>query len=313
MSVRIIQPGLQTTVQSGARTGLRHLGVPASGAADPLSLALANHLLGNALSAPGLELTLSPVSLRFETAMDFALTGAMAEAELNDSSVGFHETLSADVGDVLSVNSFASGARVYIAFGGSVAADEILGSASTYLPAAIGGFHGRALRKDDLLEIRTNKSFANKIRTPIKFRLPLSRSWALRACRSGETSLLANQDSIFNINFVVGNRADRMGMVLQGTKIEIASDGRMPSAAVFPGTVQCPEDGQPYLLSVDAQTTGGYPRVAQVIRADRHLLGQIRPGDKVRLLLRDEAGAKDDLRAKIHYWEEWLPNVAQVM
>jgi allophanate hydrolase subunit 2 len=87
----------------------------------------------------------------------------------------------------------------------------------------------------------------------------------------------------------------------------------MPSAAVFPGTVQCPEDGQPYLLSVDAQTTGGYPRVAQIIRADRHLLGQIRPGDKLRLLLRDEAGANHDLRAKIHYWEEWLPNVAQVM
>jgi biotin-dependent carboxylase-like uncharacterized protein len=313
MSVRIIQPGLQTTVQSGARTGLRHLGVPASGAADPLSLALANHLLGNALSAPGLELTLSTVSLRFESAMDFALTGADAKAELNDSSVAFHETLSAAAGDILSVHSFASGARVYIAFGGSLAVDEILGSASTYLPAAIGGFQGRALRKDDLLEIRTNKSLVKKIRTPEKFRLPLSRSWALRACRSGETSLLANQDSIFDFNFVVGNRADRMGMVLQGSNIEINSDGRMPSAAVFPGTVQCPEDGQPYLLSVDAQTTGGYPRVAQVIRADRHLLGQIRPGDKVRLLLRDEAGAKNDLRAKIRYWKEWLPNVAQAI
>lgn len=313
MSLRIIQPGLQTTIQSGARTGLRYLGVPASGAADPLSLALANHLLGNALSAPGLELTLSTVSLRFETAMDFALTGAMAEAELNDSPVGFHETLSACVGDVLSVKSFDSGARVYVAFGGVLAADEILGSASTYLPAAIGGFHGRALRKDDLLEIRTNKSPANKIHTPEKFRLALSRSWALRACRSGETSLLANQDSIFDTNFVVGNRADRMGMALQGSNIEVTSDGRMPSAAVFPGTVQCPEDGQPYLLSVDAQTTGGYPRVAQVIRADRHLLGQIRPGDRVRLLLRDEAGAKDDLRAKIRYWKEWLPDVEQVM
>jgi biotin-dependent carboxylase-like uncharacterized protein len=313
MSLRIIQPGLQTTVQSGARTGLRHLGVPASGAADPLSLALANHLLGNALSAPGLELTLSTVSLRFETAMDFALTGAIAEAELNDSFVGFHETLSACVGDVLSVNSFASGARVYLAFGGSLAADEILGSASTYLPAAIGGFQGRALRKDDLLEIRANISTANKMCTPEKFRLAFSRSWALRACRSGETSLLANRDSIFDTNFVVGNRADRMGMALEGSNIEIVSDGRMPSAAVFPGTVQCPEDGQPYLLSVDAHTTGGYPRVAQVIRADRHLLGQIRPGDKVRLLLRDEAGAKDDLREKIRYWKEWLPDVEQVM
>jgi allophanate hydrolase subunit 2 len=85
------------------------------------------------------------------------------------------------------------------------------------------------------------------------------------------------------------------------------------TASVFPGTVQCSEDGQPFLLCVDAQTTGGYPRIAQVIRADRHMLGQLRPGDRVRLLRRDEQGAVDDLRAKISYWEVWLPGLSVVI
>ena len=139
------------------------------------------------------------------------------------------------------------------------------------------------------------------------------RSWALRACYAAETPLLADRDRIFDTNFAVGNRADRMGMMLDGAKTDVLSDGRMSSAPVFPGTVQCPEDGRLFMLSVDAQTTGGYPRVAQIIRADRHLLGQIRPGDKVRLLWRDEQCAIDEFRAKLDYWRAWLPDIPRVI
>jgi allophanate hydrolase subunit 2 len=87
----------------------------------------------------------------------------------------------------------------------------------------------------------------------------------------------------------------------------------MPSAPVFPGTVQCPESGSPYLLSVDAGTVGGYPRIAQIARADRHLMGQLRPGDHVRLLWRDEQSAVDELRAKIRYWRQWLGDIERVL
>jgi allophanate hydrolase subunit 2 len=87
----------------------------------------------------------------------------------------------------------------------------------------------------------------------------------------------------------------------------------MPSAGVFPGTVQCPEDGAPYILSVDAGTVGGYPRVAQVARADRHLLGQLKPGDHVRLLYREPDDAVAELRAKIDYWRDWLPDSAEII
>jgi biotin-dependent carboxylase-like uncharacterized protein len=313
VSLRVIKAGLQTTVQAGPRTGLRHQGVPACGAADPLSMALANKLLGNRYFAPALEITSSEASFGFESAVDFAMTGATGHAKLNGEAVEFHETLSAVAGDMLEVNSFEAGARAYLALGGGILADEILGSPSTYLPAALGGFKGRALRRDDRLQIRPHESGGEKLRTPDTFRPPMSQSWAIRACPSAETCLLADRDSVFDENWVVGTRADRMGMALQGGPLSVNSDGRMPSAPVFPGTVQCPEDGQPFLLSVDAQTTGGYPRIAQVIRADRHMLGQLRPGDRVRLLQRDEQGAADDLRAKIGYWEAWLPGVSSVI
>ena len=313
MTIRIIKAGLQTTIQSGPRTGLRHVGVPASGAADPLSLALANRLVGNQLLAPALEVTLSGLSLKFESALNFALTGAPSSAELNGVKVGYHETLSAAANDVLSIQPGTSGARIYIAFGGELLANEILGSASTYLPAALGGFEGRALQNDDRLTVRPSSVSVEVVRTPQEFRPPTSHSWALRACHGGEAALLVEQDSVFNTSFTVGNRADRMGMALEGDRVRVDSEGRMPSVPVFPGTVPCPQSGQLFLLSVDAQTTGGYPRVAQIVRADRHLLGQIRPGDKIQLLLRDEETAIRELREKIYYWKEWLPDIGTVL
>jgi allophanate hydrolase subunit 2 len=87
----------------------------------------------------------------------------------------------------------------------------------------------------------------------------------------------------------------------------------MPSAGVIPGTIQCPEDGAPYVLSVDAGTVGGYPRVAQVARVDRHVLGQLRPGDHVRLLRREPDEAARELRGKINYWREWLPQIGSIL
>jgi allophanate hydrolase subunit 2 len=104
-----------------------------------------------------------------------------------------------------------------------------------------------------------------------------------------------------------------MGLQFEGPVFQVGSGGRMDSAPVFPGTIQCPEDGRPFLLSIDAQTIGGYPRVAQVARIDRHLIGQLRPGDHVRLLWRDVDSAADELRAKIEYWQRWLPDIASVL
>lgn len=315
MSLRVLKPGLQTTVQGPPRIGYRHLGVPASGAADPLSLALANRLVGNALLAPALELCLVGPHLRFEGAVEFALAGAQADATLNNEPVAFHRTVAATAGDVLRIGNIEHGSRAYVACAGGVRGDSVFGSVSTYLPARIGGFSGRPLRSEDLIEIAEPKNVVDKHETPNAFRPRIGRRWALRTCRwHGAAALPASeQERLFTERWTVGRRADRMGLELEGAKLTVDSDGRLPSAAVFPGTIQCPEHGTPFLLSVDAQTTGGYARVAQVARVDRHLLGQLRPGDAVTFLPRTPDEATAELRAKHEAWREWLPGIEVVI
>ncbi|MGB5510597.1 MAG: biotin-dependent carboxyltransferase family protein [Woeseiaceae bacterium] len=313
MRITVLKPGLQTTLQSRPRIGLRHLGVPASGAADPLSLALANRLVANTWDAVALEVTLLGPTLRMNTDCAIAVVGASFDVMLNNVAMPLHETVFAAAGDVLSVGGCAKGARCYIAFSGGLGATEVLGSSSTYLTGELGGLQGRALQPGD--ELRVSPARVPGLSTPAGFRIPMSTSWALRVCESFETDRLTGEsrERLFESNWTVGRRSDRMGLKLDGARLDILSDGRMPSAAVFPGTVQCPENGAPFILSVDAGTVGGYPRVAQVVRADRHLLGQLKPGDHVRLLHRDMEVATRELRDKHDYWRGWITAIEQVI
>ena len=315
MSVTVLKPGLQTTVQAGPRLGKRHLGVPGSGAADLLSLALANRLVDNPVLAPALETTLTGLGLRFEANAFVAVTGARARIRINGERAKRHRTIRVRAGDELEIGPARACARNYLAFAGGIRVDSILGSESTYLPAAFGGFEGRVLQAGDTLQINTPATEPRLIKTPKEFRPPVVTSFALRACYGAEIELLDKEGrfDLFDTNFIVGNRADRMGLQLEGAVFQVASDGRLASAAVFPGTIQCPEDGRPFLLSVDAQTIGGYPRVAQVARVDRHLIGQLRPGNHVRLLWRDLDSAREELLAKHDYWRAWLPEIATVI
>lgn len=315
MSISVIEAGLQTTIQAAARRSQRHFGVPASGAADPLSLALANRLVGNDLLAPALEASLIGPTLCFEKATAFALTGGTAKASLRGEDVEFHTTIFARAGDELRVGSVEVAARVYIAVAGGLRADNVLGSKSTYMPAGFGGHQGRALVAGDTLIVEVESEISEGIETPEGFRPPITSRWAVRACRSAETHLLLDKQrgALFDTNWTIGRRADRMGMQMDGPRIKVSSDGRLPSAAVFPGTIQCPEDGVPFILGVDSGTTGGYPRIAQIARADRHLLGQMRPGDHVHFMPRQPQEAIDELQAKHDYWREWLPEIERVI
>lgn len=312
MTITVVKAGLQTTVQSRPRAGLRHQGVPGGGAADPLSLALANRLVGNPWDAPALEVTLMGPTLRFDSDCVLAMTGAQCDATLGGRQIARHETVFARAGDELRIGAAQVDVRMYIACAGGIEADNVLGSASTNLQAGFGGYAGRALRAGDVL--RFTGGDADLLQTPPEYRLPPSSSRALRTCVAAEAEWLdeASLGALFDTNWVIDRRADRMGLRLTGPALRVASAGRMPSAAVFPGTIQCPEDGAPYILSVDAGTVGGYPRIAQVARLDRHALGQLRPGDHVRLLRREHDEAVQELRDKVAYWSEWLPDAEQV-
>ncbi len=312
MTVRILKGGVQTTLQGPPRVGLRHLGVPASGGADRLSMALANKLVGNPAEATALETTLNGVTLEFRKAATFAITGATALVRVNGHEIEAHRSYAVRRGDVLDVGAAIRGARSYVAFAGRLRSDVVLGSDSTYIPAGLGGHCGRALIKGDELQIEHSRSVP-QLTTPDRFRPPMSSSWMLRATRSSETGHLRGASRLFGKKLRVGHRNDRMGIRLSGDTFTTDIEGDMPSVPVFPGIIQCPGDGSLYLLSVDAQTTGGYPRIAKVTRADMHLLGQLRPGDSMTLLERDDSVSARELREKLAYWKQWLPEIASVI
>ena len=307
VSIKILKAGPQTTIQAKPRKGTRHLGIPWSGAADPLSHALANRLVGNERFAPCLEISLGPFEAEIPAEISFALTGAPAPAMLRHRAVPFHATIRTSAPSILKVRPPKRGARLYLAFAGSLRAEAFLGSHSTYLPARFGGHEGRTLSPGDALEIDPLSTPLETVSTPQTLRPTFSNSWALRATPGPDSNAQSGQ-ALFGSRFVATNRADRTGIELDGVFPTLdASQSVRPSSGVWPGTLQLPKSGKGFLLLSDAQTTGGYPHILQVNRTDRHLMGQIRPKDGLQFLKRTPEQAAMELRAKTRMLQTWLP------
>lgn len=277
----ILKPGVETTVQDAGRPGLRHLGVAQSGAADRLSYALANAAIGNSWDAPALECAGTGPTLQFTEHTAFALGGAAMAATLNDMPVGLYTHVEAKPGDILKLGAARRGLRTYIAFAGGVAGKRDFDSVSTYPPAGLGGVDGRALIAGDKIASAGQPS-SQPILLP-SAAPTFAQDVFLRIVRGSEAQLFDPrvQRQFLSEPFIASRRGNRMGIELTGPSVEPPNDFSMLSSPVFPGTVQCPPSGEPFLLLVDAQTVGGYARVAQVIDADLHLTGQIRPGCRV--------------------------------
>ena len=312
--LRVIRPGLQATLQGSPRIGARQFGLPYSGPADALSMALANRLLDNAQDATCLEITYGGFAAAIEDDCSIAITGAVDQNSVSGRSVAAHETLNLRRGDELEISPPQHGARTYLAIGSGFRAKTEFGSTSTYLPAGFGGLDGRALEAGDVLQPCGQARSSNTRKTPHAIRPNFAGSFAIRACTSAETGLLhpLSLKALFNETFIAGRQGTRMGVSLTGHKLDLESDGLMKSAPVFPGTIQCPSSGMPIVLLCDAQTTGGYPRIAVIARCDRHLLGQIRPGDSIRLLPRTPGAAAQDHAEKQALLNNWLGTSDQI-
>lgn len=304
MTLRVLKPGPLATLQAAPRQGLRHQGIPASGPADPLSMALANRLAGNAPDATAIELTFGGAAFEFRKAAAFAITGAAAACTLSGRPAPQHETLMADPGDTLEIISASAGIRLYLAVAGGFAAARIFASTSTFLPAGIGGLDGRALRPGDEIEALPS-ALPPPVRTPEHLRPAMTHSHALR-CVTGP-DYPEGGDIVWRRTFHTSPRMDRTGIEMTGNWPPFSGSALKPSAALFPGAIQLTPSGTAFALLPDSQTTGGYPHILQVIRADRHLLGQIRPGNRVHFLKRSASEAYDELKAKAALFADWLP------
>ncbi len=307
MRISILRPGLLTTVQDLGRPAYQHLGIVVSGALDAVALRAANLLVGNDECAAGLEITLLGPTLRFEVGHLIALTGADLSPTLDGQPAPMHRPVAVRAGTVLAFGAARAGCRAYLAVAGGLAVPPVLGSRSTYLRAGLGGWHGRALRAGDELPVGAPTAAGQQLRqavvaaslatgcaapgwaaarwtpSPGLCRVPRPQP-IIRAVRGPEYEQFAgaSQQAFWREPFIITPAADRMGYRLRGPELRRKTDAELLSSAVTFGTVQVPPGGQPIALLADAQTTGGYPRLAQVITADFGTLAQARPGQALR-------------------------------
>jgi antagonist of KipI len=281
----VVTPGLFTTVQDLGRYGFQRYGVPVSGAMDVYAFAAANRLASNDVNAACLEITLTGPTLEFREDAQIAITGGAVTPTLNGEPVPCWQTLQVRRGDQLALGPLQSGCRAYLAVGGGIDAPLVLGSRSTYVRGGFGGFQGRRLRKGDVIAV-------NKPTSALRPRLSMPRELIPEYGREIAVEVVLGPQSDYFIEaglgtmlsevYSVTTESDRMGYRLTGPEIHGKDAGHMVSDAIPIGAVQVPRSGQPIIVMRDAQTTGGYPKLAVVTTPDVARLGQVRPNDRIR-------------------------------
>jgi biotin-dependent carboxylase-like uncharacterized protein len=290
--IRIVDPGPQTTVQDLGRVGHLRYGIPPSGPLDVRAFVIANRLVGNADGAAALEATVLGPRFTIETACAIAVTGADAPVTVNGAAAEAWTTLPLAAGDTVRIGAARAGVRVYVAFAGGLDVPPVLGSRATYLRGRLGGLQGRSLKRDDVL-----RSFP--VAPPPIRRLPESAIPPLE--REPEIRvILGPQSDRFTAEGIAAflggayemlPQSDRMGARLSGPRIAHARGHDIISDGIALGSVQVPGDGQPIVLLVDRQSTGGYTKVATVGSFDIGRIGQVKPGQRLRFLAVDVAEA----------------------
>jgi antagonist of KipI len=287
--IHVVAPGFLTTVQDLGRFGYAHFGISASGAADPVALRAGNLLVGNAENAPALEMTLTGGEFSFEGDAVIALTGADFA-----SSVVMWQPVEIRSGETVRCGPARNGARCYLSVRGGLDVPLVMGSASVHVMTGVGG---RPVRRGDVLPIGEGA-----VRRPRKAArgVPEHSGTANLRVTAGPQAVWFG-DELYGAGYRVSEESNRMGIRLQGPALP-SPGGHMITEGVPLGAVQAPPDGQPIVLFVEHQTTGGYPKPANVISADFWRLGQLRPRDEVSFERVTMEGALGLLRDQ----EEWL-------
>lgn len=282
---RVTRRGLFTTIQDLGRYGFQRFGVPVSGAMDVHAFLAANLLVGNQPNDAALEMTLKGPELLFLNATQIAVAGANFSPTVNAEPVDSWQTLAVRKGDTLSFGLAKDGCRAYLAARGGVDVPVLLGSRSTYVRGGFGGFGGRPLMEGDVV-----KAFPRKARLNSRLSLPprliphYGREMTVEVLLGPQVSDFSDRGlAVFLSNqYIMTTDSDRMGMRFEGPEIELSAPTYMVSDATPSGSVQVPVGGTPIILMQDAQTTGGYHKIAVVTTPDISRLGQLKPHSRIR-------------------------------
>ena len=276
----VIKPGIYSTIQDAGRFGYQSYGVPISGAIDQVAYHTANALAGNEKNGACIECTMGGLQLQFKKNAVIAITGAGA-AYVNGQLIRSWQPLSVSRADILEIRYNNDGLRTYIAVKGGFAANAIMNSRSVYAKAGIGA----PLKKEEGLQFE-NLLSANPKKITESLSVPTYNSEASIRIIAGPENHWMKAVSIQQISsqpFTLSNQCDRMGYQLKAGSLLLNETKELLSTAVTKGTIQLTPSGQLIILMSDCQTTGGYPRVAQVAAVDLPVLAQLKPGDTIRL------------------------------
>lgn len=284
MKLEIISPGLLSTIQDLGRFGYMDSGFSPSGAMDAFSARLANILVGNSQGEGVIEMTAVGITARFCCGSVIAVTGADMSPEINGKKIEMYKSIPVSAGDVLSMKNASNGMRAYLAVACGFDIEPVMGSLSTNLKCAVGGFRGRKLKAGDLIPLRRCCEISYIGERHFKPRNVFSNTVTVRAVPGPQDDYfsISELEKFFSSEYKASAESDRMGIRLDGESVcsidgvDIISDG------IVTGSVQIPPSGKPIVMMADRQTTGGYAKIATVINADLKYLAQLRAGDTVR-------------------------------
>ncbi len=295
MQIRLIKPGILSTVQDLGRHDYLSQAVPVSGAMDTLSARIANKAVGNEDNAAVIEFTYANAGFKAETNILIAYVGDGAFLKVGSQILPSEKPVFIPAGTIINLIKNPKGSRTYLAVTGGWDVPEILGSRSTYLTASFGGFQGRQLQSGDILFnlntlTTTTKNILNKLTGKVinypkwsiarQLFLPDNTKF-IRVLPAREFTWFDSRSVIDFLSspYKLSLISNRMGFHLEGAFINRLEKKELLSTAVVPGTIQVTGSGSMVLLMADCQTTGGYPRIAQVAAVDLSLCGQLNPGD----------------------------------
>jgi biotin-dependent carboxylase-like uncharacterized protein len=271
-TLRIIEPGIYSSIQDGGRRGFRKYGMPVSGAMDPYAFGILNKLLGNSPGAPAIEITGSWFSGEFLKDCSFALCGANPSADIDGKSTMMHRVVEVQKGSILQFNKMPVGIRTYLGISGGFIKSEFLGSMSMQ--------KGERLKRGDVL-CSNGQTFEPKpIENDFSY-IKNDGNYSIKVRKGPDSDLFDSNISknFLNNRFMVSKYSDRMGIRLDANENISGGPDGIITKPVFPGCIQLTKAGLPIIIMNDGQTTGGYPVIAVVERADLRIVGQLKAGD----------------------------------
>ncbi|MDQ6609751.1 MAG: biotin-dependent carboxyltransferase family protein [Bacteroidota bacterium] len=305
MSLKIIKAGLLDTIQDTGRYGYQHQGINPGGAMDRYSASLANALLGKALPSPVIEMHFPAAQILFERPCVICLTGADFTPLINSKEAPLHQPIAVRENMVLSFGGRRNGARCYLSVLNELQIEPWLNSYSTNLKAGAGGYKGRRLATGDeisfeSIDLTLKDDF---IALPWSYHLPYMATNEVQFIPGQEWNWLTtkSQTAFLNNGFTISPASDRMGYCLQGEYLEQNRKEQLISSAVSFGTVQLLPTGQVIILMADHQTTGGYPRIANIISVDLPKLAQMSPNSVVKFTMTNIETAEEKMVAQQNY------------